>query len=218
MGLVSAAYNGIHNAGLYGSLKSAFYSTKFTGDPTSLVLHSKVIPEISPDTDFDINNQLSVGIKPSSGTHPRLGRSLFKTRAGSSVSHTGEERARIGHRSVVHIKGDFSIGDSYINGDSRILCYEDITIGDGCNIAWECEMMDYDGHQIDYDGEKPSTKEPIEIQDHVWIGRSVIINKGVTIGEGSVVASGSVVVSDVTNNTLVAGNPAEVVREGVNWE
>jgi acetyltransferase-like isoleucine patch superfamily enzyme len=37
--------------------------------------------------------------------------------------------------------------------------------------------------------------------------------KGVTIGEGAVVGAGSVVTQDVLPRTVVAGNPAQVVRE-----
>lgn len=218
MGSVSRIYGRVRQAGLYGSMKSVYYSTRLTRSPLSLVMHSKVIPVISPETDFNINNRLFIGIKPSSGSHPRIARTKFLTRPGSSVSHTGEKRAQIGPGSVVHLNGDFSMGDSFVNGFSRIVCDEAITIGDGCNISWECKMMDSDGHQIVYDEDRPSTKEPIVIQDDVWIGRSVIINKGVTVGSGSVVASGSVIVSDVPPNTLVAGNPAEVVRDDVSWE
>lgn len=216
--LVSRGYAGIKRAGLSGCIKSAYYSTKYTRKPTSLVLHSKVIPDISPDTRFDINNQLFIGTKTSSGSHPRMARSKFRTTAGSSVAHTGDRHAKIGPGSVVHVGGDFSMGDSYINGFSRIVCADEITIGDGCAVSWDCDIMDNDGHQIIYDDGKPPRLEPVEIRDDVWIGRSVLINKGVTIHEGSVVASGSVVVSDVPANTLVAGSPAEVIREDVSWE
>lgn len=218
MGLLYKLSNGIRRVGVFGCLKSLYYSGKFTAGPTSLVLHSNVIPEISSDTDFDINNRLFVGTKPSSGSHPRMTRSKFLTRPGSSVAHTGETNAKIGPGSVVHINGDFSMGDSFINGFSRIVCNDAVTIGDNCNISWECDIMDSDGHQMVYDGQKPPENAPIEIRDNVWIGRSVLINKGVTIHSESVVASGSVVVSDVPRNTLVAGNPAEVVRENVSWE
>ncbi|MCS3672753.1 acetyltransferase-like isoleucine patch superfamily enzyme [Salinibacter ruber] len=40
-----------------------------------------------------------------------------------------------------------------------------------------------------------------------------LILKGVTIGEGAVVGAGSVVTQDVPSRTVVAGNPATVVRE-----
>ena len=58
---------------------------------------------------------------------------------------------------------------------------------------------------------------PITIGDRVWIGCRAIILAGVTIGEGSVVAAGSVVTRDVPPGTLVAGNPAKVIRETGPW-
>ena len=54
---------------------------------------------------------------------------------------------------------------------------------------------------------------PVTIGDNVWIGGGVSIIGGVTIGENAVVAAGSVVIRDVPPNTLVAGNPARVVRK-----
>ena len=53
---------------------------------------------------------------------------------------------------------------------------------------------------------------PIIIKDKSWIGFEVVILKGVTIGEGAIVASRSVVTKDVSAWTIVAGNPAKVVR------
>jgi maltose O-acetyltransferase len=52
----------------------------------------------------------------------------------------------------------------------------------------------------------------VHIGDNVWIGRSAIILPGVTIGDNAVVAAGAVVTKDVPDATLVAGNPARVVR------
>lgn len=48
-----------------------------------------------------------------------------------------------------------------------------------------------------------------------FIGAHSIIMPGVTVGDGSIVAAGSVVVNDVPPATIVAGNPAKVLREGV---
>jgi acetyltransferase-like isoleucine patch superfamily enzyme len=60
--------------------------------------------------------------------------------------------------------------------------------------------------------------EPIRIGDHVWIGMGVTIVGGVTVGDGAVVAAGSVVSADVPERSIVAGNPARVVRENVSWQ
>ncbi len=53
---------------------------------------------------------------------------------------------------------------------------------------------------------------PIVIEDDVWIGAGCIILPGRRIGTGSIVGAGSVVVSDVPPWTVVAGNPARVVK------
>ena len=53
---------------------------------------------------------------------------------------------------------------------------------------------------------------PIVISKNVWIAANATIIGGVTIGENSVVAAGSVVTKDVPADTLVAGNPARVIR------
>ena len=45
-----------------------------------------------------------------------------------------------------------------------------------------------------------------------------MILKGVTIGEGAVVAAGAVVTKDVPAYTLVAGVPAKVIKENIQWK
>lgn len=52
----------------------------------------------------------------------------------------------------------------------------------------------------------------VRIADDVWIGGNVTILPGVTIGRGAVVGAGSVVTRSVEPMTLVAGNPAGVLR------
>lgn len=55
--------------------------------------------------------------------------------------------------------------------------------------------------------------KPIKISDNAWIGFGACVMKGVTIGKNSIVAAHSVVVKDVPDNVIVAGNPAQIVRE-----
>ena len=55
--------------------------------------------------------------------------------------------------------------------------------------------------------------KPIDIADNVWIGGSAILLPGVKVGINSVVGAGAVVTRDVPPNTIVAGNPARVIRE-----
>jgi acetyltransferase-like isoleucine patch superfamily enzyme len=57
----------------------------------------------------------------------------------------------------------------------------------------------------------------VRIGDHVWIGARAAVLKGVTIGDGAIVAAGAMVTHDVPARALVAGVPARLVREGVEW-
>jgi acetyltransferase-like isoleucine patch superfamily enzyme len=54
---------------------------------------------------------------------------------------------------------------------------------------------------------------PIRVQRAAWIGGSAILLPGVTVGMESVVGASSVVTRDVPARTVVAGNPARVIRE-----
>ena len=55
----------------------------------------------------------------------------------------------------------------------------------------------------------------IVIEDNVWLGGGAIILPGVRIGQNAVVGAGTVVSRSVPANTVVAGNPARVIRENV---
>lgn len=112
-----------------------------------------------------------------------------------------------------------SIGDhTYINRSASIDCTQEITIGDYCAISDNVQILDSDFHPITYNGETSTMSKPVHIGNHVWIGRSAIILKGVTIGDGAIVGAGSVVTRDVPARCLVAGNPAKVIRENVDWK
>jgi len=101
-----------------------------------------------------------------------------------------------------------------------------LRIGRGVLIAREVIIMDYDGHPI-FDATTSSTEctseryggkaEPIVIEDHVWIGFRAMIMKGVKIGKGSIVGAHSCVYSDVPENSIVSGNPAKIVKQGISW-
>jgi len=114
--------------------------------------------------------------------------------------------------------GTLSIGGSFLNAHIRILCEDRVEIGDGCAIGWNVQFIDTDRYEIFVDGETSRRTAPIRVEDDVWIGYDVSVTKGVTIGEGAVVASNSVVLDDVPPRTLVAGSPATVVSEDVDWE
>ncbi len=53
----------------------------------------------------------------------------------------------------------------------------------------------------------------IVIEDDAWIGANSIITAGITIGKHAVVAGGSVVTKSVPPYTIVAGNPARIIKQ-----
>jgi acetyltransferase-like isoleucine patch superfamily enzyme len=120
-----------------------------------------------------------------------------------------------------------SIGDRTFISGSLIVCAEKIEIGNDVLISWGCTIVDHNSHAIDWASRKNDVVawaqgkkdwsgvkiKPVKINDRVWIGFNSIILKGVTIGEGAIVGAGSVVTKDVPPFTIVAGNPAQIIRE-----
>ena len=104
-------------------------------------------------------------------------------------------------------------GRGFINTNSTINCFQSIEIGKGCGIADKVIIYDSYNHSVNW---KKFTA-PIIIKDHVWIGENAIILKGVTLGEGAAVVAGAVVTKDVLAHCLVAGVPAKVIKENIEW-
>jgi putative colanic acid biosynthesis acetyltransferase WcaF len=61
----------------------------------------------------------------------------------------------------------------------------------------------------------PLVCKPVTIEDDVWIGAFAFLCPGVRVGQGAVVGACAVVTKDVAPWTVVAGNPARVIRARV---
>ena len=125
---------------------------------------------------------------------------------------------------------------TFINAGTNIISINEIEIGDDVTIGWNIYIYDHDSHSLDYRFRKDDIERqredfyanrnfifsndwstvksaPVKICNKVWIGFNAIILKGVTIGEGAIVAAGAVVTKDVPAWTVVAGNPATIVKK-----
>lgn len=123
---------------------------------------------------------------------------------------------------------------SYIGSATQIICRNKVTIGDDVTIAWGVMIYDHNSHSLDWRQRAKVVEQfyvsygapccyesldwtdvasaPIMIGDRSWIGFDAVILKGVSIGEGAIVAARSIVTRDVEPYTVVAGNPAVVVK------
>ncbi|MBO4719332.1 MAG: acyltransferase [Prevotella sp.] len=82
-----------------------------------------------------------------------------------------------------------------------------IHIGDGTHIVNGAMILAHDACR--------RLKTNTYIGKDCLIGARSIILPGVTIGDSSIVAAGAVVSKDVPPNSLVAGNPARIVKTGI---
>lgn len=100
-----------------------------------------------------------------------------------------------------------------INYNCSFLDNAPIEIGDNCLIGPDCHFYTSQ-HPVDFmQRRKPiEHPRPIKIGNDTWIGGNVTICPGVTIGERCIVGAGSVVTHNVESDTMVAGNPAKVIK------
>jgi len=120
-----------------------------------------------------------------------------------------------------------SIGNRSFVGRGLQTIASSLTIGDDVLVSWDVTITDHNSHSVFFHERKNDVYEncflekkewrniptaPVVIENGAWIGFGVSILKGVRVGEGAVVGAGSVVTSDVPPWTIVAGNPAKVIR------
>ena len=137
-----------------------------------------------------------------------------------------------------HIRGELLIfGDGgkinigsycYVGEGTRIWSSKEIIIRDRVLISHNVNIFDNLTHPVSATQRHQQFKNiiskvepnkielygnPVNIEKDVLIGCMSVILKGVTIGEGAIIGAGSIVTKDVPPWTIVAGNPAKIVRE-----
>jgi acetyltransferase-like isoleucine patch superfamily enzyme len=171
---------------------------------------------------------------PNGEARPRLWVSWFlnpffhKRKSGSKIRWRTRidvlpfNRFELGHHSVIE---DFStvnngvgaviIGDGTLIGMSNVIIGP-VEIGNNVIVAQNVVISGLNHEYKDITlpiSKQPVTTKPIVIEDDCWIAANAVITSGVTIGKHVVVAAGAVVTRNVPPHSVVAGNPAVIIKK-----
>lgn len=112
--------------------------------------------------------------------------------------------------------GKLTIGQGAANVGLTIMCAKEITIGNNVRIGRNVSIRDYNGSHVIIN-DTYSNHAPVIIEDHVWLCSGCTILPGVKVGKGAVVAANATVTKDVPPHSLVAGSPAKVIKNDIEW-
>lgn len=147
------------------------------------------------------------------------------------ITNLSGERSRVsvGAHSIVACElfvfphgGRIEIGEwCYLGEGSRVWSAASVRIGDRVLVSHGVNIHDCDSHPREHlerhhhyrnlrlHGHprqlESVPREPVNIEDDVWIGFNAIVLKGVTIGARSIVAAGSIVTRDIPPDSLFVG-------------
>lgn len=95
-----------------------------------------------------------------------------------------------------------------------------IEVGELAMFSYGINVRNHDSHRVFILGEETPCNKPgdIKIGRHTWICQGASILKGVEIGDDSIVAFGSVTTKSCPPNSILAGNPAKIVKTGITWD
>ena len=154
---------------------------------------------------------------------------LFRSELPGGVKYGRGASTYLGTMFDVGPRGRVELGEYALVHGARIICDAEVIIGDYALISWNVVFMDtyrlprearerrkelerVPAHPLRVAAaEVPA--QPIHLERNVWIGFDACVLPGVTIGEGSIVGAKSVVTESVPAFTVVAGNPARVIRQ-----
>lgn len=153
---------------------------------------------------------------------------LYRSRASHGVHIGRAATIYLGTMFDVGPEGRVHVGDFALVHGAWIICDAAVEIGNYSLISWNVVLMDSYRFPLDTRSRRWALQQlakdtqrsphshvdarPIRIGRNVWIGFECCVLPGVSIGDGSIVGARSVVVDDVPPYTLVAGNPARVIR------
>lgn len=174
--------------------------------------------EIKIEADNIRPGMILLGIGPVGFIHKRIIPGMLELGKNSVTKFKG--KVRLGNGAKISTNGFLEFGENFvITGDSLILCKKHILFGKDNLISWHVEIMDTDGHGIYHQGKCINGDKEIVFGDKVWVASGCKILKGVTIHKGNIIAANTLVTRSTTNeDSIFAGNPAKLIKQGIKWE
>lgn len=102
--------------------------------------------------------------------------------------------------------------------NTKIMCFDHISIGDNVHITWDCQFYDTSFHYMETPNGISSLTTPILIGENCWIGNGTTITKGTVLPAWSIVGNRSLVNKDFSSEgegNLYAGTPAVMKKRSV---
>ena len=130
-------------------------------------------------------------------------------------------KAKIGIGAKLLVNGNLYLGNNFsVTGDALIICAKKISIGNDVMIAWRSIIMDTDQHDIyDKNNQHINENKEIIVGNNVWIGANSLILKGSIIEDGCIVGANTTITKPFKEkNSILAGNPAKVIKTEVQWK
>lgn len=136
-------------------------------------------------------------------TPRRLLLRLFGARVAADVN--------ISNTAAIYFPWNLSIGRwSSVGDGARIYNLGSVTIGEKATVSQGAHLC-AGTHEFS-DPATPLLTPPIEIGSQAWVCADAFVGPGVRVGEGAVVGARAVAVKDVEPWTVVAGNPAAIIK------
>ncbi|MGH4038745.1 MAG: acyltransferase [Sphaerochaeta sp.] len=127
----------------------------------------------------------------------------------------------VGSGSAIEISKEASLicGDNFnVTGKTTIICRKKIEFSENCLLSWDTLIMDTDAHTIVSENGEKNVNKRIKFGENTWICAKSNVLSGSELARNTVIGCGSVVKGVCEEeNVVLAGNPARVVKRGIDW-
>ena len=169
--------------------------------------HDNIIEILTP---IGLYKNCTIRIEKCSGAHVRFENHIYLQDCFFSIYNGNNQKCYIDRYTSF-------AGGAIINIHNN----SSLHIGTDCMFSNNIVIWTSDGHALYDTASNQLLNRPqdcVTIGDHCWVGFGAKMFKGASLADNSVLAGESVLTKRFDeSNIVVAGNPARIVRSGVNW-